>query len=67
VATWIANIYFAVAALCLLRRGGGSLPTGHRWRFLLRVGVSHQNQPGPWDRTCQSREAALRRYVTAVR
>jgi len=63
VATWIANI--TCGTPMSVRRGRRSLPTP-TGRFLSGL-ASVISQSRAWGSTCQEPQAALRRYVTAVR
>ena len=64
VATWIANIYLRHPYVCAQ---GAAILQHHRWHFILGLGVSHQPVNQALGIDMPEPQAALRRYVTAVR
>jgi len=65
VATWIANIYLRHPYVCA--QGAACIADATGGRFLLGLGVSHQPVNQALGIDMPEPQAALRRYVTAVR
>jgi alkanesulfonate monooxygenase SsuD/methylene tetrahydromethanopterin reductase-like flavin-dependent oxidoreductase (luciferase family) len=65
VATWIANIYLRHPYVCA--QGAACIADATGGRFLLGLGVSHQPVNRALGIDMPEPQAALRRYVTAVR
>jgi alkanesulfonate monooxygenase SsuD/methylene tetrahydromethanopterin reductase-like flavin-dependent oxidoreductase (luciferase family) len=65
VATWIANIYLRHPYVCA--QGAACIADATGGRFLLGLGVSHQPVNRALGIDMPAPQAALRRYVTAVR
>ena len=65
VATWIANIYLRHPYVCA--QGAACIADATSGRFLLGLGVSHQPVNRALGIDMAEPQAALRRYVTAVR
>jgi alkanesulfonate monooxygenase SsuD/methylene tetrahydromethanopterin reductase-like flavin-dependent oxidoreductase (luciferase family) len=65
VATWIANIYLRHPYVCA--QGAACIADASGGRFILGLGVSHQPVNQALGIEMPEPQAALRRYVTAVR
>src|SRR6059058_3830094 len=65
VATWIANVYLRHPYVCA--QGAAFIADATDGRFLLGLGVSHQPVNRALGIDMPEPQAALRRYVTAVR